>query len=168
MKKKVVIDIVFGLILAGILFLIFWGVKLVHDNSQEKSEAIEANKPIKVYLVEDNQKKSIKTSESYMDSIENINYATYYKNDVLNYIVCVDEDYEDVTATIYVSDEGEWKDVELKSMGKGEFLMKFIKEDDVKDRTVSCCIKKKNSQGTVESYFSYEPVLDERGVGYPY
>ena len=80
----------------------------------------------------------------------------------------VDEGYENVTATIYVSDEGNWKDAELKSMGKGQYLMEFIKEDDVKDRTVSCCIKASNSEGTVESYFSYEPVLDERGVGYPY
>ena len=168
MKKRVVIDIVFGLILAGSLFLIFWGVKLVHDNSQEKREAIEANKPIKVYLVEDNQKKIIKTCESYMDSIENINYTTYYKNDVLSYVICVDEGYEDVIATIYVSDEGKWNDVELKSMGKGQYLMEFIKEDDIKDRTVSCCIKASNSEGTIESYFSYEPNLDERGVCYPY
>ena len=128
----------------------------------------EANKPITVYLMEDNQKEILKTYENYMDSMENVNYTTYYKNDVLSYVICVDEGYEDVTATIYVSDEGKWKDAELKSMGKGQYLMEFIKENDVKDRTVSCCIKASNADGTIESYFSYQPILDERGVGYPY
>lgn len=165
MKKKVVIDIVFGLLLAAILFGIFYGFKCMHDTWQDKTEMLEANKPITAHIMKDNQKEILKTYENYMDSIENINYISYYKNDALNCVVCVDEGYENVTATIYVSDEGKWKDVELKSMGKGQYLMEFIKQDAVKDRTVSCCIKANNADGTIESYFSYKPNLDERGVG---
>jgi len=168
MKKKVVKDIVFGLILAGFIFLILFGVKYMCDTWQDKTEMIESQKPITVNLMQDNQREILKTSENYMDSIENINYVTYYKNDVLSYVILVDEGYENVTATIYVSDEGNWKDAELKSMGKGQYLMEFIKENEAKDRTVSCCIKANNSEGTIESYFSYKSALDERGVGYPY
>lgn len=168
MKKKVVKDIVFGVILAAFIFLILFGVKYMHDTWQNKTETIEANKPITAYLMEDNKKEIVKTSENYIDSIENINYIIYDKNSILNYVICVDEGYEDVTVSLYVSDEGLWKVIGVKNMGKGQYLMNFIKEDDVKDRTVSCCIKASNSEGTIESYFSYKPVLDERGVGYPY
>jgi len=164
-KKKVIIDIIFGLLVAAFVFGIFFGFKCIYDTRQRKTEIQEADKPITAYLMEDNQKEILKTCESYMDSIQNINYITYYKNDILNCIVCVDEGYENITASIYISDEGKWKDVELESMGKGQYLMDFIKEDNVKDRAVSCCIKASNGDGTIESYFSYEPNLDERGVG---
>ena len=168
MKKKVIIDIVFGLLLVAILFGIFYGFKVMTDTWQEQKKIHEANNTVTAYFIKNSQKETLNICENYMDSIENINYLTYHKDDVLNCVVCIDERYENVTATIYVSDEGNWKDAELESMGKDQYLMDIIKNEKDEDKVITCCIKANNEEDSIERYFSYKASEQEEGIIVPF
>jgi len=128
---------------------------------------VEESKPITIYLKEHAETGIIKSYDNYVKSIDDVEYIAYSET-IPYFIINADEEYNDIVASAYLSDTGKWNDMELRYVGKGQYIMDIIKTEKDEDRTITCCIKANNEEGNIETYFSYKASKQEEGIIVPF
>jgi len=108
----------------------------------------------KTITVQLSQNDRVVLHDDYMKSIQNT-MVRHAVDKSAEYIISINEGYESVFVTTYISNEEKWHKMKTKDGGQGQYIVDFIQTDD-DNLIVTYRIETKDKKGVLEDfYFSY-------------